>query len=89
MSDKALRKAARLSDLPDIESHVMMMLMADRADDDGHLFAQETELVTELTAELNAVIARLRGNPLVRAGVDNARVTRVVEALRDVEDEQP
>lgn len=88
MSETALKKAARLKGMPDLESHIMMMLMADRADDRGHFAANQDGLITELTAELNAVLARLRGNQLVRLGVDNARVTRVVDALRDAEDEQ-
>lgn len=91
MSEKSLRKAARLripQQMPDIESKLMMMLMADRSDDTGRFTGpDEDQLIDELASELDAVRARLRGDQFVRPGVDNGRVTRVVNALRDAEAE--
>lgn len=91
MSEKSLRKAARLripQQMPDIESKLMMMLMADRADDKGHFIGPgEDQLIDELSSELDAVRARLRGDQFVRPGVDNGRVTRVINALREADSE--
>lgn len=86
MSEKLLKKAARLKipqQMPDMETKILMVLMADRADDKGRFSAFDDALMAELTHEMNAVVARLRGDQFVRAGVDNARVNRVVEALKD------
>lgn len=89
MSEKSLRKAAKLripQQMPDIEMKLMMMLMADRADDNGAFTAFDDVLVSELTQEVNAAMARLRGDQFVRVGVDNARVNRVIAALQEAQD---
>lgn len=88
MSDKQLRKAARLKvpqQLPDLETKILMMVMADRADDTGTLIADE-DAMDAVVQEVNAVGARLDGDQFVRPGVDNARVSRVVAAFREAED---
>ncbi len=90
MSEKQLRLAARLKvpeQVPEFGDKLLMMLMADRADDDGYLPGGE-EVMDALVAEVNALHARLRGDELVRPDVDNARISRVVKALRGAEDEQ-
>jgi hypothetical protein len=88
MSENQLRKAARLKvpqQMPDVETKILMMVMADRADDAGSLTADD-DAMDQIVQEVNAVKARLEGDPFVRAGVDNQRVTRVVNAFRDAED---
>jgi hypothetical protein len=91
MSLKQLRKAARLKipqQMPDFESKLLMMLMADRTDRRGRFIAPDNDqLVTELMQEANAVRARLTGDEFIRLGVDNDRISRVVEAYREAEDE--
>lgn len=90
MSLKQLRKAARLKvpqQVPDFESKVLMMLMADRADRRGRFCADHDRLLDELAQEASAVQARLAGDEFLRAGVDNERIGRVVEAYRDAEAE--
>lgn len=91
MSLKQLRKAARIKvpqQVPDFESKLLLMLMADRTDRRGRFISPCHErLVSELTQEANAVQARLAGDEFLRAGVDNDRVARVVAAYRDAEDE--
>lgn len=90
MSLKQLRKAARLKvpqQVPDFESKILMMLMADRADRHGRLRADHDRLLDELAQEASAVQARLGGDEFLRAGVDNERIGRVVEAYRDAEAE--
>lgn len=90
MSAKALRHAARIQHPGfDLEHRITIMLIADRADNDWRFIcSDDNALYSEMAAETTAVLARLRGDPLVRAGVDNARITRVVEALRDAQDEE-
>lgn len=87
MSLKQLRKAARMNvpqQVPDFESKVLMMLMADRADRRGRfLVSDHDRLLDELAQETSAVQARLSGDEFVRVGVDNARIGRVVQAYRD------
>lgn len=86
MSEKSLRQAAKLripQQMPDIEMKLLMMLMADRADDNGVFTAFDDVLISELTQEVNAVMARLRGDQFVRVGVDNVRVNRVLAALQE------
>lgn len=92
MSEKALKKAARMdfsrAGADAFGTRITMMLMADRADDDGRLVSPDDDaLHSELAKETNAVIARLRGDFIVRSGVDNSRVTRVVDAMREADDE--
>ena len=90
MSEKQLRKAARFKvpqQLPDLETKLLLMVMADRADDTGTLIADD-DAMDAVTQEVNAVAARLGGDPFVRAGVDNARVTRVAVAFREAEDRE-
>ena len=90
MSEMALKKAARVYLPPgtDFGHRILMMLMADRADDRGVFYADHEGMITELTAESNAVMERLRGDFYVRVGVDMARVSRVVKAWLEVIDEQ-
>lgn len=92
MSEKALRKAARLripQQMPDLETKLVMMLMADRADDNGRFASlDEDEFHAAMTEELNAIMARLGGDQFIRAWVDNARVSRVIAALKDYEDQR-
>ncbi|ARQ01898.1 hypothetical protein [Pseudorhodoplanes sinuspersici] len=89
MSEKALRQAARKKDPRiDMESRVILMLIADRADERGrHQVPDDADFMGELADELDAVLARLKGDPFVRASVDNARVSRVVDALNEAQDE--
>lgn len=89
MSEKQLKKAARFKvgkQLPDLDTKLLLMVMADRADDEGNLAADD-DAMDEIAQEINAVTARLNGDQFVRAGVDNARVARVVAALREADDE--
>lgn len=87
MSAKQLKKAARLKipqQMPDVETKLMMMLMADRADDSGSFMTPDNDqLFDELAQEVNAIVARLRGDEFMRNGVDNERVSRVVAALKE------
>ena len=87
MSTDRLRRAARFKvpeQMPELQDKILMMLMADRADDEGRFIVADNEAFTaELAAETNAVMGRLRGDLFIRAGIDNARVTRVIEALKD------
>lgn len=88
MSIKHVKKAASLKipqQLPDLETKILMMLMADRADENGVFHAFNDELIAQLTEEMNAVIWRLRGDQFVRSNVDNGRVSRIVEALKDAD----
>lgn len=74
--------------LPDFESKLMVMLMADRADVDGRFdLPSYDDLISELTQECNAAQARLGGDEFLRSGVDNDRIARVVAAYREAEDE--
>jgi hypothetical protein len=72
--------------LPDLETKLLLMLMADRADDGGSLTADD-DAMDDIMQEINAVRARLKGDQFVRAGVDNERVNRVIKALREADDE--
>lgn len=88
MSENQLRKAARLKvpqQLPDLETKILMMVMADRADDIGSLTADD-DAMDQIVQEVNAVAARLGGDLFVRAGVDNQRITRIVNAFVEAED---
>jgi len=91
MSMKQLQKAARLKvpqQLPDIDSKLMMMCMADRANDQGAFTVLDNDrLMGDLAQEVNAVRARLTGDQFMRLGVDNDRVARVVAAYKEAEDE--
>lgn len=88
MSEKQLKMAARMKvpkQLPDLEAKIVLMVMADRADDTGTVIADD-HAMDAVVHEVNAMAARLRGDPFVRSGVDNERVNRVVAALREAED---
>jgi len=90
MSIKKLKKAARLKiprQMPDLETKLLMMLMADRADDSGRFITfDNNRLMSDMAQEVNAVRARLHGDEFVRVGLDNERVSRVVAAYREAED---
>jgi hypothetical protein len=89
MSAKALAKAARIQDPRlDVTDHVLMMLMADRADDDGRFFAHDDKLNAELANELSALKARLRGDHTYVFGVDNDRINRVLQVMNEVREER-
>jgi hypothetical protein len=90
VSEKALRRAARAKRPGlDLGHCIVMMLMADRAGDDGRFsVADDDAFLAELTAEVNAVEARLAGDPFVRSGIDNDRVNRVVAAYQEAQDEE-
>ena len=89
MSKKKLKQAARLKipqQMPDLTTKLLVMLMADRADRRGKFSVPVDEndaFNAQLANEINAVMARLRGDHFVRVGVDNERVNRVVEALKE------
>lgn len=88
MSLRALKKAARMKDpRMDLGHRIALMLIADRSDRRGRLVVDNDEtLMTEMAAETNAIMKRLAGDELVIFGVDNARVTRVVDALKEAEE---
>jgi len=89
MSRNALRKAARIRDpRMDLGHRITLLLLADRSDRKGRILVEnDAKLYGEMAHETNAVMARLRGDPLVHFGVDNARVTRVIEAMMEADDE--
>jgi len=85
-----LKKAAKLKvpqQMPDLEMKLLVMCMADRADDNGHFSASDETLMHELANEVNAIKARLKGDLFLRAGVDNNRVARVLRALMGEDEE--
>lgn len=90
MSEKQLKKAARLKvpqQLPDGEAKILMMVMADRADDTGTLVADD-DAMDAVVHEVNAVLARIDGDQFVRPGVDNERINRVIAAFAEALDSE-
>jgi hypothetical protein len=86
MSEIALKKAARIPLSPemDFESKLVMMLLADRADDTGRYISTDDEKMhSEIAAEMRAIRKRLNGDFVIEPGADAFRVTRVVNALED------
>jgi hypothetical protein len=92
MSQIALRKAARIPLGPtmDFEGKLVLMLIADRADDEGRYTPDdERKMMSEMAAEMRAIHKRLRGEFVIVPGVDSFRVTRVLEALEDADPRKP
>jgi hypothetical protein len=89
MSTKQLKMAARLKvpqQIPELETKLLLMVLADRADDDGNVAPYDDDgTMDAIINEVNAVRARLRSDPFVRSGFDNERVNRIVKAFRDAE----
>lgn len=88
MSAKSLRKAARIKDpRMDLEHRITLMLIADRADNRGHYAPDDDDAFhAALAEETTSVLARLRGDEFVRPWVDNARITRVIDALKEADE---
>jgi hypothetical protein len=88
MSEIALKKAARIPLGPsmDLKGKLVLMLIADRANDDGLYHSQDdSKMHSEMAAELRAVLSRLKGEFVIVPGADAFRVTRVVQALEDAD----